>query len=46
MTWGKMTWGNLPKLSLHVPEPHYRPGDPVDFGALTIPAAGAQPSLT
>jgi 2-oxoisovalerate dehydrogenase E1 component alpha subunit len=43
MTWGKMTWGNLPKLSLHVPEPHYRPGDPVDFGALTIPAAGAQP---
>ena len=35
--------GNLPKLSLHVPEPRYRPGDPVDFGHVAIPPAGAQP---
>ena len=35
--------GNLPPLSLHVPEPHYRPGDPVDYSWLNIPPAGAQP---
>jgi 2-oxoisovalerate dehydrogenase E1 component alpha subunit len=32
---------NRPALSLHVPEPHARPGDPVDFSHLAIPAAGA-----
>lgn len=35
--------GNRPKLSLHVPEPRYRPGDPVDHSNLKIPPAGAQP---
>ncbi len=33
--------GNLPPLSLHVPEPPFRPGDPVDYSFLQIPAAGA-----
>jgi 2-oxoisovalerate dehydrogenase E1 component alpha subunit len=31
---------NLPQLSLHVPEPKFRPGDEVDFTAVPIPAAG------
>lgn len=35
--------GNLPPLSLHVPEPPFRPGDPVDYSFLRIPAAGVQP---
>ncbi|WP_374531544.1 3-methyl-2-oxobutanoate dehydrogenase (2-methylpropanoyl-transferring) subunit alpha [Novosphingobium sp.] len=35
--------GNLPPLSLHVPEPHFRPGDPVDYSWLDIPPAGAEP---
>jgi 2-oxoisovalerate dehydrogenase E1 component alpha subunit len=35
--------GNLPPLHLHVPEPSFRPGDKVDFSALSIPPAGAQP---
>jgi 2-oxoisovalerate dehydrogenase E1 component alpha subunit len=35
--------GNLPPLELHVPEPKYRPGDPVDYSDLAIPPAGAQP---
>lgn len=35
--------GNLPPLSLHVPEPRNRPGDPADYSHLTIPPAGAQP---
>lgn len=35
--------GNLPPLSLHVPEPKFRPGDVVDYSHLAIPAAGAQP---
>lgn len=34
---------NLPPLSLHVPEPPFRPGDPVDYRFLKIPPAGAQP---
>ena len=34
---------NLPPLSLHVPEPRFRPGDPVDYTHLAIPPAGAQP---
>jgi 2-oxoisovalerate dehydrogenase E1 component alpha subunit len=34
---------NLPPLSLHVPEPRFRPGDAVDFAAVEVPAAGAAP---
>ncbi|MET1755982.1 3-methyl-2-oxobutanoate dehydrogenase (2-methylpropanoyl-transferring) subunit alpha [Novosphingobium sp. RD2P27] len=34
--------GNLPPLSLHVPEPRFRPGDGVDYSHLQIPPAGAQ----
>ena len=34
--------GNLPPLSLHVPEPRFRPGDVVDYSHLPIPLAGAQ----
>lgn len=34
---------NLPPLSLHVPEPKFRPGDEVDFTSFIVPAAGAQP---
>ena len=33
---------NRPQLSLHVPEPEFRPGDAADFSALSIPEAGAQ----
>lgn len=32
---------NLPRLSLHVPEPPARPGDAVDFSRLQIPEAGS-----
>jgi 2-oxoisovalerate dehydrogenase E1 component alpha subunit len=32
---------NRPALSLHVPEPGARPGDPVDFSHVVIPAAGS-----
>ena len=32
---------NLKPLSLHVPEPKFRPGDTVDFAEVDIPAAGA-----
>jgi 2-oxoisovalerate dehydrogenase E1 component alpha subunit len=32
--------GNLPPLSLYVPEPKYRPGDVVDYSQLPIPPAG------
>lgn len=31
---------NLPPLSLHVPEPKFRPGDEVDYSDLEIPNAG------
>lgn len=31
---------NLPKLELYVPEPHFRPGDEVDFSYFDIPPAG------
>ncbi|MBT2133578.1 thiamine pyrophosphate-dependent dehydrogenase E1 component subunit alpha [Croceibacterium sp. LX-88] len=34
---------NRPRLSLHVPEPKFRPGDAVDYSDLVIPEAGAQP---
>ncbi|MFZ5748833.1 MAG: thiamine pyrophosphate-dependent enzyme [Pseudomonadota bacterium] len=33
---------NLPPLSLHVPEPRFRPGDDVDFSDVDVPPAGAQ----
>lgn len=32
---------NLPPLSLHVPEPHFRPGDEVDFSDIGIPQVDA-----
>ena len=35
--------GNLGPLSLHVPEPKYRPGDIVDYSDLKISVAGQQP---
>ena len=34
---------NRPALSLHVPEPKYRPGDTPDFSAIMVPAAGSAP---
>ncbi len=33
---------NLPALSLHVPEPRFRPGDTVDYTDLAISKAGTQ----
>ncbi|WP_226637000.1 thiamine pyrophosphate-dependent enzyme [Novosphingobium profundi] len=38
-----MPRGNLPPLELHVPEPRFRPGDPVDYSWLDIPGAGELP---
>ncbi len=35
--------GNLPPLSLHIPEPYYRPGDTVDFSHIGVTEPGAQP---
>lgn len=34
---------NRPRLSLHVPEPQFRPGDTVDFSHIAVPEAGVQP---
>lgn len=34
---------NRPQLSLHVPEPPFRPGDTPDYSAMEIPAAGSAP---
>lgn len=34
---------NLPPLSLHIPEPRYRPGDAPDFSDVTVPAVDAAP---
>jgi 2-oxoisovalerate dehydrogenase E1 component alpha subunit len=34
---------NLPPLSLHVPEPRFRPGDTADFADFDIPPADAAP---
>src|SRR5260221_14199266 len=34
---------NLLPLSLHLPEPEFRPGDHADFSTLVIPEAGATP---
>jgi len=39
---GEPQRANLPPLSLHVPEPKFRPGDTVDFGEIQVPPAGAQ----
>src|SRR4051794_2438858 len=39
---GEPTRANLPPLSLHVPEPRFRPGDEVDFANVDVPPAGAQ----
>ena len=32
---------NLPPLSLHIPEPKFRPGDVADFSNVSVPAVGA-----
>ncbi len=32
---------NLPPLTLHVPEPKFRPGDEVDFAEVDVPPAGS-----
>ncbi|RVT40942.1 3-methyl-2-oxobutanoate dehydrogenase (2-methylpropanoyl-transferring) subunit alpha [Sphingobium algorifonticola] len=34
---------NLPPLTLHVPEPRFRPGDTADFSDVDVPAAGVTP---
>ena len=34
---------NRPALSLHIPEPSFRPGDAVDFSFLKVSEAGEQP---
>ncbi len=34
--------GNRPPLEFYVPEPKFRPGDPVDFVHVHVPPAGAQ----
>ncbi|MGQ0559517.1 MAG: thiamine pyrophosphate-dependent enzyme [Sphingosinicella sp.] len=34
---------NRPTLSLHVPEPEARPGDPVEFNWVEVPPAGSAP---
>ncbi len=39
---GRAAGDNRPPLSLHVPEPKYRPGDTADFSHIHIPAAGEQ----
>jgi 2-oxoisovalerate dehydrogenase E1 component alpha subunit len=33
---------NLPPLELHVPQPKFRPGDPVDYSHIHVPKAGKQ----
>ncbi len=37
------TGRNLPPLTLHVPEPKFRPGDTADFAHFEIPPAGSTP---
>ena len=34
---------NRPRLTLHVPEPKFRPGDKVDFSHVPLTEPGAQP---
>ncbi len=36
-----MTGRNLPPLSLHVPEPRFRPGDEADYADFEMPVAGS-----
>jgi len=38
---------NNPRLELHIPEPHFRPGDIADFSYLNLPKAGdvARPDI-
>ena len=43
MTKSPPSRANRPPLSLHVPEPRYRPGDAPDFSSIAVPAAGAAP---
>ncbi len=38
---GEAPRANLQPLSLHVPEPKFRPGDTVDFVDVTVPPAGS-----
>ncbi len=38
---GDIPRANLQPLSLHVPEPKFRPGDAVDFASVEVPAADA-----
>ena len=38
---GDLARSNLKPLSLHVPEPKFRPGDAVDFAAVEVPPAGS-----
>jgi len=38
---GEPPRANLPRLSLHVPEPRFRPGDEADFANVEVPPAGA-----
>lgn len=40
---GEPKRANLPPLSLHVPEPRFRPGDAVDFVDVAVPPAGSAP---
>jgi len=37
---GEPPRANLPRLSLHVPEPRFRPGDEADFSNIEVPPAG------
>ncbi|GAA0736656.1 3-methyl-2-oxobutanoate dehydrogenase (2-methylpropanoyl-transferring) subunit alpha [Sphingomonas japonica] len=37
---GDLPRPNLPPLSLHVPEPKFRPGDAADFSDIVVPPAG------
>ena len=39
----RMPASNLPPLSLHIPEPRYRPGDTPDFGDIAVPSVDATP---
>lgn len=40
---GDLPRANLQPLTLHVPEPKFRPGDAVDFVDIDVPAAGSAP---
>jgi 2-oxoisovalerate dehydrogenase E1 component alpha subunit len=40
---GAPAGANRPRLSLHVPEPRFRPGDTVDFSHVPLSEPGAQP---